>query len=234
LTVAERKGPQRYTHGWVPVGAPPGVASAEGGWSGARGGSGITAKAKAHFDSIAGKVHPRELSVYDVKAYERDHLEPVLTLTPGQAKAARAYTGSAFADVNARLRRGEDGGETARVLASAMKPIPHDLIVLREITGEHALDGVEPGDVIADAAFSSAALTPAGRFAGGRSHTTVMHILAPAGTPAVYPGQASEFPEDELILDASQPMSLMKAGPRPGRSDVTDAYFLVLPKDVAA
>lgn len=201
-------------------------------WKGrwARTGSSEVGSANKHIAGLAGKVHPRELDNYNVKAYKTSRLDPAFKYTPEQEKAIRAYTETDYQDINDGLRQGGEPGEQAKALSSAMQPMPDDLVLVREVSGMHALENAQPGDVIADDGFSSTALTTGGRYASGRSDTTVLHILAPAGTPAVWTGQASGFPEDEVILDHGTPMVIMKAGLRPGRSNVRDVYLLALPK----
>jgi SPP1 gp7 family putative phage head morphogenesis protein len=209
----------RGSHGhWVRSGAGEEISEHAGQW------------ARDH----AGTLHPRELRFDEATQYRQEHLDPAFHYTPGQAKAIQAYTGPEYTAVNGGLRADGDGGPVAAALSSAMQPLPEDLTLLRQIEGPMTFDGLARGDVIADPGFSSTTLSPGGRFASNRSGTTVMHIMTPAGTPVVWTGTAAEFPENEVILDAGQPLAFLKSGPHPGRVDVTDAYFVALPKSVAA
>lgn len=193
---------------------------------------GILASAQKYAAGLAGKVKPRELDNYDVAQFKRERMDPAFRYTPEQVKAIRAYTENTYEDINGSARSGGDLGPQAKALSSAMQRMPEDLIVLREISGADVLSGVKPGDVIADDGFASTTLTSGGRYASGKSDTTVMHILTPAGTPVVWTGTNAGFPENEVILDHGQPMAVMKVQQRSGRSDVTDVYLLVLPKEV--
>jgi hypothetical protein len=225
-------------------------AKAPGGEAGFHGrvatpGSGIGERAEAHIASLRGKVHPRELDNYNVGTYKRETLNPAYHYTPEQSEAIRKYTDHSF-EMNADLRGDELERrefqkarltEEADQISAAMQPLPEDLILLRELSGAHRMDGLKEGDVIADDAFASTTLTSgSGRYAANRSDTTVLHIMAPAGTPSVWAGAAAgTFPEDETILDRGQPMIVMKsASLSPGRSNVTDVYLLALPKAVAS
>jgi hypothetical protein len=202
------------------------------------GGSPAAGQAKEYIAGLAGHVQLRELNDYDTAAYERDHLDPMTEgRTAAQQAAVTAYTDHSF-EINARLRGDEvqrprfkdsDLDAQADAISGAMRPLPDDLILLREIKGKDALSGFGPGDVIADNAFASTTLRP-GRFAGGRDDTTVLHILAPKGTPVVWAGRA----EDELILDRGQAMVIMGARVTPGGRDrfVTHLNVLVLPKGI--
>ena len=193
---------------------------------------------------LAGKVHPRELDNYNVGTYKRETLNPAYHYTSEQALAIRNYTDHS-SELNAD-QRGESPvyrqfqasklAAEADQISSAMHPLPDDMILLRELTGAHRMDGMKPGDVIADDGFASTTLTAgSGRYAAGRSDTTVMHIMTPAGTPSVWTSPAGgTYPEDEVILDRGTPMVMMRPpAPQPGRSDVTDVYLLALPKQVA-
>lgn len=193
-------------------------------------GGAVAAKAQEYVKSLAGHVKLRELDDYDVGEFKRNTLDPAYHYTPEQAKAIGAYTEHAYHEINeaARTGHGEHVGDVDAI-SSAMQPMPEDLILLREVKGMHALGDLKPGDVIADPGFSSTTLIP-GRFAGGASNTTVLHVLTPKGTPTVWANPASGYPEDEIILDRDQPMVVMGSRQRPGRSDVTDVHLLVLPK----
>lgn len=198
-------------------------------------GSAPAGKAGEYIKSVTGHLHPRQLDQYDVGNYKRGTLNPAYQYTPEQRKAIRAYTGSAYADINEAARSGRDDGSSAAAaadeLSSAMQPLPEDMLMLREVNGAHALGDVKVGDLIADPGFSSTTIAPGGRFAAGRSGTTIMHILAPKGTPTVWANPAADYPEDEMILDRGQPMQVMKVQPRKGRSDVTEVFLLALPKE---
>ena len=224
-------------------------ARAPGGASGFHGrtaaaGSGIQERVQAYVAGLAGKVHPRELDNYNVGTYKRETLNPAYHYTSEQALAIRNYTDHS-SELNAD-QRGESPvyrqfqasklAAEADQISSAMHPLPDDMILLRELTGAHRMDGMKPGDVIADDGFASTTLTAgSGRYAAGRSDTTVMHIMTPAGTPSVWTSPAGgTYPEDEVILDRGTPMVMMRPpAPQPGRSDVTDVYLLALPKQVA-
>ena len=207
-------------------------------------GSGIQERVQAYVAGLAGKIHPRELDSYSVGTYKRGTLNPAYHYTPEQAAAIRDYTDHS-AELNAD-QRGESPvyrqfqasrlAAEADQISSAMHPLPDDMILLRELSGAHRMDGMKPGDVIADDGFASTTLTAgSGRYAAGRSGTTVMHIMAPAGTPSVWTSPAGgAYPEDEMILDRGTPMVMMRPPAlQPGRSDVTDVYVLALPKQVA-
>jgi hypothetical protein len=203
-------------------------------WRGrwAREGSAVAGKAENYIRQVTGKVRPHELDEYNTVAYKRDVLNPAFHYTPEQAGAIHGYA-EHYQEINDAARAGKDHAG-ADAISSAMQPMPQDLILLREVSGQHALADVNPGDVIADQGFSSTTLRTGNRYASGRDDTTVMHILTPAGTPAVWADPVSEYPEDEMILDRGQALVMMKKQVRPGRSTVTDAYFLAVPKEAVA
>ena len=192
-------------------------------------GGAVASRAQEYIRSVTGKLHPHELGEYDTPAYKRDVLNPAFHYTPEQAKAVHGYA-EHYQEINDAARAGHDHAG-ADAISSAMQPLPHDLILLREVSGKHTLDDVNPGDVIADQGFSSTALRTGNRYASGRDDTTVMHILTPAGTPAVWADPVSEYPEDEMILDRGQALVMMKKQVRASKSTVTDAYFLAVPKE---
>jgi hypothetical protein len=219
----------------------------EGGFHGreATPGGGIQERVQAHIATLAGKMRPRDLDNYTVGPYKREHLNPAYHYTPEQAAAIRDYTAHS-AEMNAD-QRGEPPASRqfpaaklaaqADQISSAMQPLPHDLVLLRELNGMHRMDDLKQGDVIADDGFASTTLTGgSGRYAAGRDNTTVMHIMTPAGTPSVWTSPAGgDYPEDETILDRGTPMVILRPPtPRPGRSDVTDVYLLAVPKAVVA
>jgi ADP-ribosyltransferase exoenzyme len=210
--LASRVGPHGYIHGWIKAGA------AE------------TTGAEKYITSMAGKVKPRELDNYNVGAYERDTLTPAFHYTPEQGKAIGRYTEQGYGEINTAARAGGAASAEVQAISRAMQPLPEDLILLREVSGHATLSHLNPGDIIHDEGFSSTTLIGRGRFAIGKSDTTVMHIMTPKGTPAVWADPVSGFPEDEIILDRGQPMIVMKKQQRSGRTDVTDVYLLVLPK----
>jgi hypothetical protein len=216
-----RVGPHGYIHGWIKAGAPAASPHA----------AATLASAEKYIASMQGKVKPRELNNYDVGRYERETLNPAFHYMPEQEKAIRHYTENGYQEINDSARSGGSLSAEARALSSAMQPLPEDLVLLREVGGAQALGHVSPGDVIHDQGFSSTTLIGRGRFAVGKSDTTVMHILTPKGTPVVWADAASDYPEDEMVLDRGQPMIVMKKQQRAGRSDVTDVYLLVLPKE---
>lgn len=198
-----------------------------------KGGSHEAAAAQQHLASLAGKVRLREVNDYNLRDYQRGTLDPAYHYTAEQQAAILRYQDSST-PIN-RAARGQapdtPGRPAAQLaadvehLSAAMQPLPEDLVLLRELSGAHRLDDVQPGDVLSDLGFSSTTLTP-GRFAGGRSDTTVMHILAPAGTPTAWLGKW----ENEMLLDRDTPFVIVSKTPRPGRTDVTDVNVLLLPK----
>jgi hypothetical protein len=213
-----RVGPEGYIHGWIKVGAPGAPVSAS--------------SAQQYIARVSGKLSPRELGNYDVAEYKRTRLEPLYHFSPEQMKAIGAYTETKYQEINEAARAGRDPGPEARTITSAMRPLPDDLILLRELNGADAMHDFKVGDVITDPAFASATLAPRGRFASGRAGTTVMHILTPKGTPAVYADPASGYPEDEMILDRGTSMVIMRVAPRQGHEGfVTDVYLLALPRE---
>jgi hypothetical protein len=130
-------------------------------------GSGIQERVQAHIATLAGKVRPHELDNYSVGPYKREQLDPAYHYTPEQASAIRNYTDHSF-ELN-QDQRGEppasrqfDAGKLAGEadqISSAMHPLPDDLILLRELSGAHRMDGQKQGDVIADDGFASTTLT---------------------------------------------------------------------------
>ena len=192
-------------------------------------GSAPAAGAEKYIRQMTGKLRPRELGEYDTPAYKQDVLNPAFRYTPEQAAAIHGYA-EHYQEIQDAARTGKDHAG-ADAIGSAMQPLPQDLILLREVSGKHALDDVNPGDVIADQGFSSTTLRTGNRYASGRDDTTVMHILTPAGTPAVWADPVSEYPEDEMILDRGQALVMIKKQVRASKSTVTDAYFLAVPKD---
>lgn len=191
--------------------------------------------AEQYIDSVKGQLHPRELGNYDVASYKRERVAPAYSYTPKQAKAIHDYSETAYEDINQAARSGRDPGPVADTISSAMQPLPDDLILLRELNGADSLSDRQPGDILTDPGFASTTLAPRGRYASGRAGSTVLHILAPKGTPAVYADPASGFPEDEMILDRNTPMMIMRSQARPGQEGyVQDVYLLALPKGVTA
>jgi hypothetical protein len=125
-------------------------------------------------------------------------------LSADEAEAVDWYTASGSADVNRVLR---DGGGMPEVMArmaalldSAMGPLAA-AVVLQRVVGADAFGGSAvlaglAGAVIADAGYASAsALLPA-----WRSGEVLMHITAPAGTPAVVIGPAGSVPGEREVL----------------------------------
>lgn len=220
--------------------APAALADERRDWRGrwAKSGSAPAGKAHEYLVSLTGKVSLTRLDDYNTPEYEREKLDPIRErYTPAQAEAVRQYVDHSY-EMNAhargeeiRWRRYPEAATAARVdaLSSAMAPLPDDLILMREIKGAEALDRFEPGDVIADDGFSSTTLR-AGRFASGRGGTTIMHILAPKGTPVVWAGRV----EDELIMDRGQALVLVsrKQTPR-GTETLTEINLLALPEGIA-
>lgn len=200
-------------------------------------GSGVAGQAQDYIRQLSGQVQVRELNEYDVPGYERDRLDPLTAdWTPEQADAVAAYADHSYEINNTArgvtlTRHRVDPATTAqrtRLISSAMRPLPDDLVLLRELKGRTALGDLSPGDVIADPGFSSTTLRP-GRFASGRDDSTVLHILAPKGTPVVWAGRG----EDELILDRNTPLVVISKRLRPGRERfVTDMNLLVLPREM--
>ena len=198
-------------------------------------GSEASEAAQKYIASVSGKLSPRELGDYDVGAYKRDELAPLFHYTDAQERAIHDYTETKYTEINGALREGRDAGPDVDVISSAMRPLPDDLILLRELSGVNAMRGFSVGDVIADQAFASTTLIGRGRFASGRADTTVMHILTPKGTRALFADPASGFPEDEMILDHGTRMVIMRIAARPGHEGyVTDVYLLALPKEAAS
>ncbi|HXJ27215.1 MAG TPA: ADP-ribosyltransferase [Streptosporangiaceae bacterium] len=220
--------------------APAALAEERRDWHGrwAKSGSGPAQKAHGYLVSLTGKVSLRRLHDYDIGDYTREKLDPMRDeRTAEQDAAISDYVNHSY-EINATAR-GEDvrwrrfPEETTRAriaaISSAMRPLPDDLVLMREIKGSEALDKFEPGDVIADEGFASTTLR-AGRFASGRGGTTIMHILAPRGTPVVWAGRV----EDELILDRGQALVLVsRKQTQRGPQTLTEINLLALPKGIA-
>lgn len=139
-----------------------------------------------------------------------------------QREAVGWYTGPGAVDANMPLRRGEtlppeDAAHVA-ALDSAMSPLPADLTLTR-VVGSDAFGGTAglsglKGKMISDPAFSSTSLGPASRDMWG---DVLMHIAAPAGTPAVIAGTLSRMPKQrEVILPRGVKLAVAKVAPVKG------------------
>lgn len=151
------------------------------------------------------------------------------SLDDRQRAAVGWYTGPGAVDANMPLRRGEalppeDAAHVA-ALDSAMSPLPADLTLTR-VVGSEAFGGTAglralKGKMISDPAFSSTSLGPASRDMWG---DVLMHIAAPAGTPAVIAGSMSRMPKQrEVILPRGVKLAVAKVTPAKGPQGASGA-----------
>lgn len=129
-----------------------------------------------------------------------------MDLSPDEYGAVRDYTGSGYHKINDALRDKAKGvpartPRNVKHLDKAMRPIPFDTIVTRNISGLNAFGGVPPdkliGTVFRDPAFLSTSIKEGGVFSGN----VQMIIKVPKGTQSRYVNDISYHKsEKELIL----------------------------------
>lgn len=173
---------------------------------------------------------PRKFNGDDSIDYVKSHGTP---LDGAQTKAIKKYTsGDGFIGINKPLRAGKSTPESKQI-DSAMRPTEDDLLVYRSVSpnaftpDDNEFDSIMgdlQGKVIHDRAFSSTSLA----VLPGRAAVT-MHIAVPKGTPAVIPGNASEFPgESEVMLSRGQRFAVSKV--RRDKSGNYDVWVVAVPK----
>lgn len=169
--------------------------------------------------------------------------------TRAQREAIRDYTGNdGFLRVNGVMRGHLDLGKHERQkvttqirhLAAAMRPTDRPLVVFRN-SDLHAL-GIRSSDaatqfeelrklqgrVLQDAAFVSTSLE---RDATGSKAPLRLEIEVPAGTPAAYVGEISDFPEEkELILGPGQRLQVVSIAGDPRQGERVVVQVRVVPR----
>lgn len=159
-------------------------------------------------------------------------------LSASQADAVDRYTGDTFLELNGRMRSGDLGDPEIARLDSAMRPLPHDLVVKRTVgleafesmgaTGADDLDGMV-GKSFSDKAFLSTSLGDP--YAGGLGGVT-MHIATPRGTRGILAAEFSRNPsEREVILDRGLEIIITRV--QPNARFGHDVYGVVVPREGA-
>lgn len=142
----------------------------------------------------------------------------VSQLSPEEKRAVRAYTGTAYANINATLRGieksfGPGNYECARHIHQALSraSIPHDCTVYRGVS-EKALgklrflpDKMLTGKIFSDKGFMSTSIEKGNSFGGD-----LLEISVPKGSHGAYVGHISEAGhyETEVLFDAGQVMRI--------------------------
>lgn len=159
-------------------------------------------------------------------------------LPSSQRDAVERYTGDGFLETNRHLRAGDASDPDVARLDAAMRPLPDDLILTRHVGPEafglspaslHGIEGLA-GKKITDEAYSSTALgSPYGGGIGG----VTIHILTPAGTPAV---MASAVSRNEHEREVLLPRKMRYAVARVVRNQRYgyDMYVVALPQEGAS
>ena len=143
-------------------------------------------------------------------------------LSDQQRNSIRAYTGSAYADINATLRgltRGfssEDNFVCAKQIHSALQSssIPCPCVVYRGMHSaalgelEHLSDDELTGCAYTDNGFMSTSLTPSDAFGGN----VQLEIEVPKGAQGAYVGYISQqgHSEEEVLFDRGQYLQILE------------------------
>lgn len=166
----------------------------------------IGGKAKAIVDAILDRFSPKNFPDFQ-RANNYGVERGWSRYTPQQKKSITDYVKGNFKAVDAELKRGIEGPEV-KDIDSAMHPLDDDLILTRSFSPERF--GLQPNDaqaaeeltgkLIASKNYQNGWMGPAAPNGGIQ-----MHILAPRGTPAVFPGGA------EVMLSRNQPLRITRA-----------------------
>lgn len=141
-----------------------------------------------------------------------------------QFNAVKAYTGSAYGDINRSLRRGELGGsyseeveEMDKLFASPQGKLNRNVMVRRSISSQHPLvqmaesGDLEPGMSFVDLGYQSTTVKKDFNFG---SNDYSFEIEVPKGSQAVYvgppPDRFTAYPHEmELILNRGSKLEIL-------------------------
>jgi hypothetical protein len=192
----------------------------------------LTEADKAHGNAALAGLKPKKFATNGDASRYLTSVKP--KLTADQRGAVDRYTGDGFFDLNKKMRAGDLNDPEIKRLDSAMRPLPDDLVLTRQVDPQafgldlSNLDKVEGlvGHKISDKAYASTSLgSPYGGGLGG----VTMRIVAPKGTPAIPAAAFSRNPsEREVLLDRGLEMAVAKVVKNSrGGYDMT---VIVLPK----
>ena len=159
---------------------------------------------KVQVDSILDRFEPRVFS--DPNRAARYGIDESAGQTPAQKRAIRDYVTRNFRAIDAELAQGKTSPET-EAIDSAMKPLRDDLLLTVSL-GPEAF-GLNPNDAqaveeLTGKLIASDTYTPTWLSGGTNNGGIVMHIVAPRGTPAIFPGGA------EATIARGQPFRVTK------------------------
>lgn len=194
-------------------------------------GHGLPSVSQSRLAGIESSIRARGIDPYQeplplstVKASEfRHQLDEHYPLKSYEQGSLNSYTGFDFLDINTALRNGDPEFDEqpyqAGDLRKAFKPIPRTMTLVRTIDPGAVADRLaklEPGDVIADKAFTSTSIRPR-----PGQHAVRLNIVAPKGIPSLWAGDRGYFPvEDEMLLAPGQPLLVMRKIDRPDGVDL--------------
>ena len=153
--------------------------------------------------------------------------------TEAQRKALTSYTGTAYQNINKKLRAGEGATPTAKNIQAAMRPLTRSVTVYRStvkaqfpgLSNYSTFDQVKAfeGKVITDKGFVSTSVNP-------RGGSVELEIDLPEGTPAAYVQSISKYPiEHEMLLAAGLNYRVISVTKVSGYGDALKVKMQVVP-----